>query len=152
MDGIKYSQELRERVCAEIELCEDNITSIARKHGVAPPTARHWARKYNLKRKIVRTSGDIDWGPIDEYLGKIPDTRVGKQFNISATMARNRRIALGIEPVPNYRQWSEELRSSFECIQVQDMWEQNYQDQQVMNTWGRSKQLREFVECLSQDS
>lgn len=74
------------------------------------------------------------WSEWDYLLGTMPDKTLAKIVGVSGTTITRRRYELGV--------------ACFEgCGAV------NYiQAARLLSSWKRSKQLREFVKCLSQDS
>ena len=114
------------------------VRDVAEKYGVATTTVRGWIRKEKLpvKRKIRKpVPKDYDWEPIREEYGMFPDTVLAEKYDLPVCAVHRDRTEQGIDACPPG--WDENLRPGFPCKVVQDMWEENYQIQQLFERWGR---------------
>ena len=147
----QYATSVKPRVVKDIQSGEfEYARDLAEKWGIASNTVLLWAHEINLPFEDARTlqlrKKLAEMDRAIPYLGKWTDTDVAERFEFHPTRVRTLRESLHIAPVAR----SVFMSTPYRKARLEFIAEKEVQDSigSMLQSWGRSKELGNYVEEL----
>jgi len=149
-----YTDEFKKEVIAEVNRRKDTLANIAFAHKMPRTTLSKWCNGMNYKRGgsfNSRKVPDSTWKLVDPLLGTEPDSHLEKRDGFPSRSALFvRRKELGIPAFAwRTKKTLKSMTRGYVSSIVEELWLENRRIEDLMYTWKRTPELRNFTYYLS---